>query len=316
MKSAEMITLRQLRALVAVARSGSMAAAGRELGLTTPAIHSQIKSLEDALGVPMLHRQGDGQGSGPTLAGQVMLAAADRMDAALQQAVQQVLSFRDGRAGRVTLGVVSTAKYFAPRLVKTLRTLHPEIEVVLEVGNRENILGDLERMHFDLAIMGRPPRMPPVEAWPIGPHPHGLIAPPDHPLAGLTGLTASDFAAETFIAREPGSGTRILMMRYLDRLLEGPPHALVEMGSNETIKQAVMAGLGIAFLSLHTVADELRNGSLITLPAPGLPVERHWFLVRRLDQPMLPAARVLEKTILALDGSFLPVLPVTATRAT
>lgn len=310
MNPAEMITLRQLRALATVARTGSMTAAARELGLTTPAVHSQIKMLEEALGLPLLYRHGDGSGSGPTLAGQVMLASAGRIDAALTQAVQQVLAFRDGRAGRVTLGVVSTAKYFAPRLVKVLRSLHPDIEVVLEVGNREQILGDLERMHFDLAIMGRPPRMPPNEAWPLGPHPHGVIAPPDHPLAGMAGLTAADLSGETFIAREPGSGTRILMMRYLERLGEGAPRSLVEMGSNETIKQAVMAGLGIAFLSLHTVADELRNGSLITLPAPGLPVERHWFLVRRLDQPALPAARELEKTILSLNGSFLPVLPV------
>jgi DNA-binding transcriptional LysR family regulator len=245
-----------------------------------------------------------------------MLTAAARMDAALQQAVQQVLAYRDGRAGRVTLGVVSTAKYFAPRLVKVLRTLHPEIDVVLEVGNREAILGDMDRMHFDLAIMGRPPRMPPNEAWPIGPHPHGLIAPPDHPLASAKSLTASDFAGETFIAREPGSGTRILMKRYLERMLDGTAFSVVEMGSNETIKQAVMAGLGLAFLSLHTAADELRNGSLVTLPAPGLPVERNWFLVRRLDQPVLPAAQLLEKTILGLDGSFLPVLPPASIRPT
>jgi molybdate transport repressor ModE-like protein len=316
MNPADAITLRQLRALAAVVRYGSMAAAGRELGLTTPAIHSQIKALEEALGLPLVNRHGDSQGAGATLAGQVMLKAAARMDAALQQGVQQVLAYRDGRAGRVMLGVVSTAKYFAPRLVKILRTLHPEIEVVLQVGNREEILGEMERMHFDLAIMGRPPRMPPNEAWPLGPHPHGLIAPPDHPLAGVTGLTASDFSGETFIAREPGSGTRILMMRYVEKLVEGTPHSVVEMGSNETIKQAVMAGLGISFLSLHTVADELRNGSLVTLSAPGLPVERHWFLVRRLDQPVLPAAKVLEKTILGLDGSYLPVLPPSALRPT
>ncbi|MCB6177808.1 LysR family transcriptional regulator [Rhodobacter sp. Har01] len=314
MNPADLVSLRQLRALASVVRTGSMTAAGRELGLTTPAVHSQIRTLEEALGLPLIHRHGDASGTGPTLAGQVMLTAAARMDAALQQAVQQVLAFRDGRAGRVTLGVVSTAKYFAPRLVKILRTLHPEIEVVLQVGNREEILADMERMHFDLAIMGRPPRTPPNEAWPIGPHPHGLIAPPDHQLAGINGLGAGDFAGETFIARERGSGTRILMMRYIERLVEGAPHAVVEMGSNETIKQAVMAGLGISFLSLHTVADELRNGSLVTLSAPGLPVERHWFLVRRLDQPVLPAAKLLEKTILGLDGSYLPLLPPAAIR--
>jgi DNA-binding transcriptional LysR family regulator len=306
------VTLRQLRALTAVARLGTMAAAGRDLGLTTPAIHSQIKGLEETFGVALLYRPGEGPGSGPTPAGQHLLDAARQMEATLSQAAQRIAALKAGHEGRVVLAVVSTAKYFAPRLVKILRARHPAIEVALEVGNREEILADLERMRFDLIIMGRPPRMPPVEARPIGPHPHALVAAPDHCLAGQPALSAADLATETFLSREAGSGTRILMTRYLDRLGDGAPFDLVEMGSNETIKQAVMAGLGIAFLSLHTVADELRNGSLVALAAPGLPIERHWFLVRRLDQPQVAAARALADTIIALQGSFLPSVPIPA----
>lgn len=305
------LTLRQLRALAAVARLGSMAAAGRELGLTTPAIHNQIKGLEDLFDLPLLYRPGIGPGAGPTPAGQMLLDAAARIEGALSQAAAGIAALKRGDQGRVVLGCVSTAKYFAPRLVKILRQRHPGIEVALEVGNREEILVDLERMRFDLTIMGRPPRLPPVEARPIGPNPHTLVAAPDHPLAGRRALSAADLAGETFLSREQGSGTRILMTRYLDRLGDGAPFDLVEMGSNETIKQAVMAGLGIAFLSLHVLADELRHGSLVTLQAPGLPIERHWFLVRPLDQPFAPAARALAETITALQGSFLPRLPET-----
>lgn len=304
------ITLRQLRALSAVARLGTMAAAGRDLHLTTPAIHSQIKALEDAFGIPLLYRPGEGAGSGLTPAGGILLDAVSRMEATLSQAAHRISAIKAGHEGRVVLGVVSTAKYFAPRLVKVLRARHPTIEVALEVGNREEILADINRMRFDLIIMGRPPRMPPVDARPIGPHPHALVAAPDHRLAGQPALSAADLGAETFLSREAGSGTRILMTRYLDRLGDGAPFDLVEMGSNETIKQAVMAGLGIAFLSLHTVADELRHGSLVALAAPGLPIERHWFLVRRLDQPQVAAARALADTIIALQGSFLPSVTI------
>lgn len=310
MAAEDALTLRQLRALAAVARLGTMAAAGRELGLTTPAIHSQIKGLEDLFGLPLIHRPGESAGQGATPAGAVLLEAIQKMDVALSQAGARIAALKAGHAGRVVLGVVSTAKYFAPRLVKILRSRHPGIEVALQVGNREEILADLERMRLDLIIMGRPPRLPPVEARPLAPHPHALVAAPDHPLAGQAALSAADLAAETFLTREPGSGTRILMTRWLDRIGDGAPFTQVEMGSNETIKQAVMAGLGIALLSLHTVADELRHGSLVTLQVPGLPIERHWFLVRRLDQPQVPAAQALAETILALQGSFLPQLPV------
>lgn len=308
MPRTDSITLRQLRALVEIARLGSMTAAGRKLGLTTPAIHSQIKNLEEAVGTPLLHRHSDGSGSGLTQAGEVLLDGALRVEGALSQAQARIAALQAGKEGRVVLGVVSTAKYFAPRLVQTLRQLHPGIEVSLQVGNREETLRDLSMQKFDLVIMGRPPRLPPVDAQPIGPHPHGLIAAPTHRLAGQKALSGADLAGETFLSREEGSGTRILMARYLDRLGDGQPFDLVEMGSNETIKQAAMAGLGIGFLSLHTVADELRTGTLVRLSAPGLPVERHWFLVRPLQQLELPAARILARTILSLNGTFLPLI--------
>ncbi|MEZ5799020.1 MAG: LysR substrate-binding domain-containing protein [Paracoccaceae bacterium] len=306
MPRSDALTLRQLRALAAVARLGSLTAAGKELGLTAPAIHSQIKVLEDAVGAPVLMRHADGSGSGLTQVGRVLLEGADRIEVALSQSLGRIAALQAGKAGRVVLGVVSTAKYFAPRLVRHLRQLHPEIEVALQVGNREEILRDLAQGRSDLTIMGRPPRVPPVDAQPIGPHPHGLIAPAGHRLAGQHALSAADLAGETFLSREEGSGTRILMTRYLDRLGDGAPYDLVEMGSNETIKQAVMAGLGIAFLSLHTVADELHSGALVTLDAPGLPIERHWFLVRPMAQAELPAARELARTILGLKGAYLP----------
>ena len=302
------VTLKQLRALAAVDRHGSMAAAGAALGLTPPAVHSQLKALEQAFGLALLHRSSDASGSSLTEEGRVLLEAHVRIDTALSQAAQEIRALSEGLAGRVTLGVVSTGKYFAPRLVKILHTLIPNIELVLRVGNRDQVIRDLENRAVDLAIMGRPPRQPLVEASALGVHPHGLIAPPDHPLAGRQALSAADLLGETLISREPGSGTRILMTRYLDRLGDGQVFRLVEMGSNETIKQSVMAGLGLAFLSLHTVTEELRHGQLVMLAAPQLPILRHWFLVHRAEYSLRPAAKSVAEAVLGLKGTYLPAV--------
>lgn len=309
MNRLDAVTLKQLRALVGVARGGSMAAAARQINLTAPAVHNQIKLLEGLLEVPLLERSADSAGSRLTPAGQVLLRTTERIDAILSQGLQQIEELRRGQAGRITLGVVSTAKYFAPGLVKMLKVLHPDVTLILDIGNRDSILKGIETGALDLIIMGRPPRAPAVEAMPLGPHPHAIVAAPDHPLAGRAALSWADLCHETFLTRERGSGTRILMERYLDRLGDGESYAAVEMGTNETIKQAVMAGLGVAFLSLHTVVAELRHGSLTVLDTPNTPVERNWFLVHVAGRPLEPVAQRLHDAILALEGSFLPQLP-------
>lgn len=306
MPKLDAVTLRQLRALAAVAETGSLAAAGERLGLTAPAVHAQIRNLEAALSVPMLQRAPTGAGSVPTPEAELAIEAVRRIEVALGRCVDQIAAVKAGHSGRVTLGVVSTAKYFAPRLVATLKRQSPGVEVVLREANRGGVVADLERLAVDLAIMGRPPRQPEVTAIPIGPHPHGLIAPPDHPLAGQDGVEIEQVLREPMITREVGSGTRILMTRYLDAQAPGRVYDLVEMGSNETIKQAVMAGLGLAFLSLHTVTEELRSGRLAALRAPGLPLVRQWFLVHPAHQPLSPAARAVAQRIEALQGAFLP----------
>lgn len=306
------ITLKQLRALAGVAAGGSIAAAARNLNLTAPAVHNQIKLLEEALGVALLERSADNAGSRLTPAGHVLLRTSGKMEAILSQGLQHLHELQRGRIGRITLGVVSTAKYFAPALVKTLKVLNPEVTIILEVGNRDAILKGIENGTLDLAIMGRPPRYPLVEAVPLGPHPHGIVVAPGHRLARRAALSWADLRDETFMTREEGSGTRILMQRYLDRLGDGEVYQTEEMDSNETIKQAVMAGLGIAFLSLHTVVTELRHDLLTLLVTPNAPVERHWFLVRVSDRPLEPAAQRIHDAIQRLDGNFLPVLPARA----
>lgn len=299
------ITLKQLRVLQAVAAQGTLTAAAVALGQTTPAIHSQIKNMEVAVGAPVLARGPDGRMQ-PTPAGEEMLRAATRIAGILSQAAAQVRARSQGHIGQVTLSVVSTAKYFAPRLVRMLNARCPEIEIALRVGNRESVIADLDGGRCDMAVMGRPPRAPPVHAVPLGPHPHGVILPPDHPLAGADGFDPAFLAGETFLSREQGSGTRLLMQRFLERIEEAQPARIVEMDSNETIKQAVLAGLGLAFLSLHTVDDDLRSGRLALLRGPHLPVMRHWYLVTPAIFPPGPAAQRIAAEIEALNGVYLP----------
>lgn len=299
------ITLRHLRTLRAVADNGSLTAAAQALGLTTPAIHGQLRAVEDLAGCALMSR--DGQGAFvPTAEGRALLDAESQIVTALRRARDQVAALQRGQAGAVLLGVVSTGKYFAPGLVAALRRALPGIEVTLRIGNREDIIGALAGRALDLAVMGRPPREPEVIADQVGPHPHVIIAAPDHPLAGADPADPADLLGETFLSREEGSGTRILTTRFLDRIGEGVPWRTVEMGTNETIKQAVIAGLGIALISQHTVTEELRSGRLVTLRVPGLPIMRAWYLIRRRDQMMTPCAASIHDEILAMKGGFLP----------
>lgn len=304
------ITLKQLRALQAVSQLHSLTAAAQAMGLTTPAIHSQIKNLEVAMGTPVVSRSAEDGRMELTPAGTEMLRAADRIHGILSQTAQQVQARFQGRVGHVTLSVVSTAKYFAPRLVRLLNDRCPEVEIALRVGNREAVIADLDQGRCELAIMGRPPRDPTVESVPLGAHPHGIILPPDHPLAGEDGFDPAALVRETFISREPGSGTRTLMQRFIERLEEGHSTRIIEMDSNETIKQAVLAGLGVAFLSLHTVQDELALGRLTTLKGPHLPVMRHWYLVSPLHAPPGPAGQRIAKEIVDLNGVYLPKIAI------
>lgn len=300
------VTLKQLRALSAIAAAGSLAAAARDLGQSAPTIHSQIKNLETAIGRPLLLRPASGENFRLTTEGVEVLRAAARMEANLSQAVATVVSLNAGRTGRVRLGVVSTGKYFAPGLVRTLHERHPDIEIVLKVGNRATILGEMDRAQYDLVIMGRPPRSQMSNAVPIGPHPHSILLPAEHALVGDSGYDPDRLLQETFIFREQGSGTRKVAERYLERFAQGMPARRMEMDSNETIKQSVMAGLGIAMLSLHTVREELRSGRMVLLEGYGLPVMRHWYLIKPDGADMAPAAARLAEEIENCNGSFLP----------
>lgn len=302
------ISLKQLRALAAIVEAGNLSSAASLLNVTAPAVSTQLRTLEANLGAPLLERGPDGK-TLLTAPGREVLVAAKQIDMVLTSCVHKISAILSGHEGLVVLGAVSTAKYFAPHLIAQLRSQVPRIKIAFPIGNRGEILAALESRQIELAIMGRPPRQPEVDADVLGDHPHVLIAPPKHPLVGRCEISSNELKSNIFLTREKGSGTRALMERFLDRIEIENDFESIEFGSNETIKQAVMAGLGIAIISAHTVQAELATGRLAVLAFPGLPVIRQWFLVHRRESPLTPAANRVRDVILSMQGSFLPHAP-------
>ncbi|MCK0196309.1 LysR family transcriptional regulator [Ancylobacter sp. 6x-1] len=296
------VTLKQLRAFAAVIDTGTVTGAAKVLNVTPPAVTMQVQLLEDQLGLPLLDRAGDR--FQPSDAGREVLGAVARIEHALADCGAALDAMKGLDAGRVAVGIVSTAKYFAPAALGAFARSHPGIDVILTVGNREDIIAALRNDSIDVAIMGRPPVDIAVDKTLLGAHPHVIIAPTTHPLLGRR-ISATDMVGETFLMREPGSGTRNLMERFFqDAGVE--PKIGMEIGSNETIKQAVMAGLGLSFISAHTVAHEVSDGRLALLDVEGLPVVRQWFVVKRSAKRLTPPAAALNDFLARRGSDFLP----------
>lgn len=297
-------TLRQLRTLAAVHRTGRIVSASKELGLTQPAVSLQIKDAEAVAGTPLFDRTASGMR--PTAAGRAVIEAALAIEERLRVLSDEVRALSSGRKGRLRLGVVSTAKYFAPSIMAAFKREFVDVEMTLLVGNRAEIIDSLRDHMVDVALMGRPPREVTVRSVMFGTHPFVIIAAPDHRLAGRKAIPKEQLAQEGFLLREPGSGTRMALDIFLSELpgpLETPS---LEMGSNETIKQAVMAGLGIALISAHTIALEVEQKRLAVLDLEGMPIWRQWFSVSRAERTLTPAMRAFENFLLARGSAFLP----------
>jgi DNA-binding transcriptional LysR family regulator len=298
------LTLKHLETIVAVVKSGTIVAASANLKVTAAALTSRIKLLEDAAGVALFDRTGGRLRL--TDAGQDVVKVATRIDLALTELRTTLSAHRDMHAGRVTIGVVSTAKYFAPRLIAAFARLNPRIEISISVGNRATMIAALRDYAIDIALMGHPPSDFPVVSRGFGPHPQVVIAPLGHSMAKRVDINKTELGSESFIIREEGSGTRNVFDCFFDGVAIHPPRVHVEIGSNETIKQAVMAGLGLTLISAHTIEAEVAEGRLVILDVIGLPIMRQWFAVYHGNRLLSPAAGTMWDFILAEGRSFLP----------
>jgi len=290
------VTFRQLRVFTEAAKHLSFARAAENLHLTPPAVTMQVKELEKAVDLPLFDRQG--RQIALTTAGEYFLVYAKRLLNTLKDADDAMARFRKLDAGELTIGLVSTAKYFVPRMLARFRVEHPGIDVKLQVtGNREELVQLLHQGDVDLAIMGRPPKELATRSEAFAAHPHVVVAPPGHALVLKGRVPPSALEGYAFLVREHASGTRAAMTEYFkSQRIE--PRIAMEMPSNETIKQAVMAGMGLGFLSLHTIGLELRAGVMSIVPVEGTPVMRTWNVVRLMSKLLSPAAEAFRYFIL------------------
>lgn len=268
-------TFRQMKTFLAVARHESFSRAAESLFLTQPTVSMQVRQLADAVGLPLFEQVG--KRVYLTEVGKALYNTCSAIFDELARFEMAVEDMKGFKKGRLRLAVVSTAEYFAPRLLGPFCRRYPEIDVTLEVANREQVLARLQSNEDDLYILGQPPDNLDVQAHPFLENPLVVLARHNHPLAREKRIPLERIAEEPFLVREPGSGTR----RALERLFSArdvPINVRMELGSNEAIKQAVVGGLGVSVLSRHTLTLEASSNRLTILDVVDFPIRRYWYV--------------------------------------
>jgi len=276
-------TLRQLKVFEAVARNLSFTRAAEELYLTQPTVSIQIKQLADIVGQPLLEQIG--KRIFLTDAGRELLKVCRDIFEGLDRFEMLMSDMKGVKKGKLRLAVITTAKYFVPRLLGVFCQRYPGIDVTLKVTNRERVLQRMAENQDDLYVLGQPPEQMDVAFEPFLENPLIVLAPGNHPLAGQKNISPHRLTEEQFLMREPGSGIRLATEEFF------AGHGLklkvrMELGSNEAIKQAVAGGLGLAVLSVHTLALERNIDELAILDVTGFPIRRHWYLVYPKDKQL------------------------------
>jgi len=289
------LTLRQLRVFATAARHMNFSRAAEELHMSQPAVSTQIKEFAAVVGLPLFERIG--RRTYLTPAGAEMLECANAIAQRLKEAEDALAQLKGVTGGRLNVAVISAGDYFFPRLLATFGAAHPGIVFNLTVHNREGLLRQLADNLTDLAVMVRPPADMDIIALPFAPHPYVIVASPDHPLAGARQIPRTALNRERFVLREHGSDTwnsaREVFGRQFSRL-----NIAMQIGSTETIKQAVVAGMGIAFLSAHTIGLDLMAGNLVVLDVQGFPAMLNWYLVHNRTKRLPPVAAAFRDFLL------------------
>jgi len=288
-------TLHQLKVFEAVARHNSFTRAAEELFLTQPTVSMQVKQLTKAVGMPLFDQVG--KRLSLTQAGEELLKTCRQVFENLDQFEMTVADLKGLKQGRLRLAVITTAKYFVPRLLGPFCQRYPGIDVSLQVVNHEYIVNRLSENLDDLYIMSQLPENIEITCQPILENPLVVLAEVNHPLAKEKNISLERLAAEPFIMREPGSGTRKAVQSLFDE------HKItlkvrLDLGSNEAIKQAIAGGLGISILSAHTLALEGSDSQLTILDVEKFPIERHWYAVYPSGKQLSIVARTFLEYLL------------------
>jgi DNA-binding transcriptional LysR family regulator len=295
-------TFRQLKVFEAVARLLSFSRAAEELHLTQPAVSTQVKKLEGHVGLPLFEQLG--KKIYLTAAGVEMLHASRAIIQQFQDVEATMAQFKGISGGRLNVAVISAGDYFFPRLLVEFARSHQGVTLNMSVHNREELLGQLEDNLTDLAVMVRPPHDLDTVNEAFAPHPYVIVAAPGHPLAGKKRIAMSRLLREPFVVREKGSDTWHSMEEafgdHIDKL-----NIAMEIKSTETIKQAVIAGMGVSFLSAHTLSMELQAGTLTVLDVQGFPLMLNWYVVHRKNKRLPPVAQAFRSFLLEQGSGLL-----------
>ena len=280
-------TFRQLEIFEAIARLGSFTRASEELFLTQPTVSMQMKKLSEMVGVPLIEQVG--KKISLTEDGQELAQATREVFGIMDRFTMSVAERQGLKKGQLRLMAITTASYFAPRLLGEFAKLYPGIEVSLRVTNKEQVLASIANNLDDLYLLGQPPEDMEIESTPIMDNPIIVLAAPDHPLANEKNISLERLAQEPWLMREKGSGTRNAIERcFAEQSITVRPR--LELGSNEAIKQAILTGLGISALSRHTLTLN-QPGQFAILDVQGFPILRHWYAIYPAGRQLSVAAR-------------------------
>jgi DNA-binding transcriptional LysR family regulator len=282
------ISFRQLRAFLALAEQGSITGAARVLCVTQPTVSIQLKEMTESLGLPLY--EVTGKKLRLTDAGQELAVTARAIFQEWDRFEQSMAAQRGLTAGRLRLAVVSTAKYFVPRMLGDFCRMYPDVEIALEVLNRDGVIQRLRDNLDDLYIMSKPPADVDAVTHAFLANPLVLIGPHSHALAHRRHIKLAELQAERFVLREKGSGTRLNAIAHFEA--QGfVPRIRLEMGSNEALKQAVAGGLGLSVLSQHALGADLAAQGLTVLDVEGFPIISSWYTVHLAGKRLTPLAQ-------------------------
>ena len=289
------VTFRQLQVFEAVARFNSYTRAAEHLHLSQPGVSMQIKQLEESIGLPLFEHVG--KKIYLTTAGREMYAYSQGIGQMLNEADTVIEQLKGLQSGRLAISVATTASHFATRLLADFSQRYEGVTISLDITNRESLRRQLEHNEPDLVIMGQPPEGVDTESEIFMENPLVMIAPSGHSLVKEKHIPLSRFEDEHFVVREGGSGTRGAIQRSFEE--HGVTfHTGIEMTSNEAIKQAVEAGLGLGIVSIHTLELELETGRLAILNVENFPIIRHWHIVQRSGKRLSPVAQAFKQFVL------------------
>ena len=291
-------TLRQLSVFGAVARHKSMTKAARELHMTQPAVSIQIRKLQDSVGLPLIEITG--RDLHLTEAGVELYKTHQLFETQLEAFEAAVSELKGGLTGSLTISAASTAKYFLPYLLGEFRKKFPKIEISLKVTNRDEVLQHLQANEYNLAVLTQVPEDDTIEAIPFLENPLVMCAPKGHPLVGKKAVDPLKLEGEPIIYREKGSGTRMVMEKFFrDKNLNVSP--TMELGTNEAVKQAIMAEIGLSLISKLSLENELKLDKIEILDLKGFPIRTRWHALYNKERIKSPVTENFLDFLRGLD---------------